>query len=210
MTSSRPPRLAPRKQPRQARSAATLEAVFEACIQVLRAEGLERLTTTRVAERAGVSVGSLYQYYPNKEALLAAVLARHLEEVARAVERTCQAHHGSTLQMLVDAVVTAFVSAKMARPEVSQALYAPAAELGGMAVVSALTHRVQHVAAAALASVSDVRLAHPEVCASMLLHAAVGPMQAVLEAGPTPARVAELHAQLVALGLAYLRSQATP
>jgi len=50
-------------------------AISEATIQVLLSDGVERLTTTRVAERAGVSVGTLYQYYPNKQSLLFAVLA---------------------------------------------------------------------------------------------------------------------------------------
>jgi AcrR family transcriptional regulator len=52
--------------------------------------GKERLTTTRVAARAGVSVGTLYQYFPNKSALLQAVLRRHLSEVAEAIEAVCQ------------------------------------------------------------------------------------------------------------------------
>ena len=55
----------PRKTPIQARSTVTVEAISEATIQVLLSHGAERLTTTRVAERAGVSVGTLYQYYPN-------------------------------------------------------------------------------------------------------------------------------------------------
>ena len=84
-----PQRLKPRKKPIQARSGATVEAIFEAAIQVLLADGLAWLTTTRVAERAGVSVGTLYQYFPNKEALLFAILLRHFEEVAEAIERIC-------------------------------------------------------------------------------------------------------------------------
>ncbi len=72
--------------PVQARSLNTVEAIFEACIQVLTTMGVERLTTTRVAERAGVSVGTLYQYFPNKQALLAAVLEKHLLLVVSAVE----------------------------------------------------------------------------------------------------------------------------
>src|SRR5215831_18074182 len=63
----------PRKTPVQARSAVTVSAISEATIQVLISHGGDRLTTTRVAERAGVSVGTLYQYYPNKESLLFAV-----------------------------------------------------------------------------------------------------------------------------------------
>jgi len=57
--------MAPRKTPRQARSVLTVDAVFEATLQVLLSHGLAGLTTTRVAERTGVSVGTLYQYFPN-------------------------------------------------------------------------------------------------------------------------------------------------
>ena len=89
-----PPRslvlLEPRKIPVQARSAASVEAILDATIQVLLGVGKERLTTTRVAMRAGVSVGTLYQYFPNKSALLQAALERHLNEVALAVERACK------------------------------------------------------------------------------------------------------------------------
>jgi AcrR family transcriptional regulator len=66
--------LEPRKTPVQARSTATVEAIFEATIQVLLEVGADLLTTTRVAERAGVSVGTLYQYFPNKDSLLFAVV----------------------------------------------------------------------------------------------------------------------------------------
>ena len=82
--------LKPRKSPVQARSAVTVEALHIATIQVLTQEGLSRCTTTRVAERAGMSVGSLYQYYPNRDALLAAVLKKHLDSVAGAVDRACR------------------------------------------------------------------------------------------------------------------------
>src|SRR5215468_8747419 len=71
--------LEPRKAPVQARSVVTVEAISEATIQVLLSHGTDRLTTTRVAERAGVSVGTLYQYYPNKQSLLFTVLEDHLD-----------------------------------------------------------------------------------------------------------------------------------
>lgn len=81
------PALAPRKEPRQARSRRMRADILEASIRVLRDEGPLRFTTQRVADIAGVSVGSLYQYFPNKEALVYAI---HLEVVAdawAAVER---------------------------------------------------------------------------------------------------------------------------
>jgi len=99
----------PRKTPVQQRSTVTVEAISEATIQVLLAVGLDRLTTTRVAERAGVSVGTLYQYYPNKQALLFAVLKVHSIKVAEAVESACRANHGAAVPVLVAAVVEAFV-----------------------------------------------------------------------------------------------------
>lgn len=70
MTNRRRPRISLRKQPKQARSAELVAVILEAAVQVLKKEGAQRFTTARVAERAGVSVGSLYQYFPNKAAIL--------------------------------------------------------------------------------------------------------------------------------------------
>lgn len=64
------PRISSRKQPQQARSAELVAAILEAAVQVLAKEGAQRFTTARVAEKAGVSVGSVYQYFPNKAAIL--------------------------------------------------------------------------------------------------------------------------------------------
>jgi AcrR family transcriptional regulator len=70
MTDRRRAQISSRKQPKQARSADLVAAVLDAAIQVLAKEGAQRFTTARVAEKAGVSVGSLYQYFPNKAAIL--------------------------------------------------------------------------------------------------------------------------------------------
>ena len=69
--SERPsPQISSRKQPKQARSTELVAAVLEAAVQVLATQGAARFTVARVAERAGVSVGSVYQYFPNKAAIL--------------------------------------------------------------------------------------------------------------------------------------------
>ena len=70
MTDQPSPRISSRKQPRQARSTELVAAILEAAVQVLAKEGAQRFTTARVAEKAGVSIGSLYQYFPNKAAIL--------------------------------------------------------------------------------------------------------------------------------------------
>jgi AcrR family transcriptional regulator len=70
MIDRRKPQICSRKQPKQARSAELVATILEAAVRVLAKEGAQRFTTARVAEKAGVSVGSLYQYFPNKAAIL--------------------------------------------------------------------------------------------------------------------------------------------
>ena len=73
--------LSPKKRPRQGRSRAMVDALVEATARLLAAEGYGAATTKRIAAVAGVSVGSLYQYFPNKDALVYAVAQRHFDEV---------------------------------------------------------------------------------------------------------------------------------
>lgn len=70
MTTRQTARISSRKQPQQARSTELVAAILQAAVQVLAKEGATRFTTARVAEKAGVSVGSVYQYFPNKAAIL--------------------------------------------------------------------------------------------------------------------------------------------
>jgi AcrR family transcriptional regulator len=95
-----------RRKPRQQRAADTVEAVLIAASQVLTRDGIERFGTTAVAERAGVSIGSLYQYFSNREDLLVALarreLARVLDSVARAL---AEAIPGARTRAVVHALV---------------------------------------------------------------------------------------------------------
>lgn len=74
------PRIAPRKRPRQARSTATVDAILQAATYILVKEGWANFTTNRVAERAGVNIASLYQYFPNKESIAVELQRRHVEK----------------------------------------------------------------------------------------------------------------------------------
>jgi AcrR family transcriptional regulator len=76
-----------RKEPRQARSRATIDAILDAAARILGERGWAGLTTNAAAETAGVSIGSLYQYFPNKLALVEAVRRRHLNEVLAVLRR---------------------------------------------------------------------------------------------------------------------------
>jgi AcrR family transcriptional regulator len=201
--------LQPRKTPVQARSAHTVEAIFDATIQVLLAVGPEQLTTTRVAERAGVSVGTLYQYFPNKQALLSAVLQRHLLRVVAAVEQACLATKGQTVTTMAAAVVGAFVDAKVEEPAASRALYAVAAEVGGEEVVTRLTQRAQLALCELLATASDRHFDQLSTISFVLTTAIVGPVQGLLVAQSPPAAVALVRAHRGAMAAAYLRGAGT-
>src|SRR5262245_59039988 len=135
MKSDRAKSLNPRKKPQQRRSRDTIEAIFEATIQVLLANGFDRTTTIQIANRAGVSVGSLYQYFPNKRALLAAIVQRHVGGVADATIAACRSVHGKTIAEMCARMMDAFVEAKTRRPEVSRALYLPTAMVNGEDIV---------------------------------------------------------------------------
>ena len=104
MQKSIKPQLKPRKSPVQARSTASVDAILKATIQVLLRAGKEKLTTTRVAARAGVSVGTLYQYFPNKSALLRAALRLHVEEILAEVDRVCVAQRRQPVEQMAEAV----------------------------------------------------------------------------------------------------------
>jgi AcrR family transcriptional regulator len=82
---ARKPPTTPRKNASQERSRATVDALIEATARILVREGFDKASTNRIAEVVGVSVGSLYQYYPGKEALVAAVIDRHNQEIMRVV-----------------------------------------------------------------------------------------------------------------------------
>ncbi len=75
-----------RREPRQGRSRQTVDAVLGAVPRVIRREGVDAITTNRIAEAAGVSIGSLYQYFPNKKAIFSALHQRHVGDVHRVIE----------------------------------------------------------------------------------------------------------------------------
>jgi AcrR family transcriptional regulator len=170
-------------------------------------EGLARLTTTRVAERAGVSVGTLYQYYPNKQALLFAVLAEHLDAVSSAVEAACDNARHQPLADMIKTVVEAFVDAKMTRIDVSVALYQFASNVGGPALVKRVGQRSRKALAAVLQTAPDLASPPDTFVVEMMFAAMAGATRYVLEAGATPAMIRSLRQQLVVLCQAYMAAQ---
>jgi AcrR family transcriptional regulator len=114
-----------RKPPLQVRARATVEAILQATARILTKEGYDALTTNRVAETAGVSIGSLYQYFPNKEALIAALSKRHMDDLEATLE-SAEAMVGQTsFAEIVRALIGANVAAHLIDPLLHSALSDP-------------------------------------------------------------------------------------
>ena len=204
MPSRSPTVLEPRKAPVQARSAASVDAILEATVQVLLQVGKERLTTTRVAARAGVSVGTLYQYFPNKSALLQAALQRHLLGVTEAVERVCAEQEGQPLRQMASALVTAFLQAKMKDGKTSVALYSVSSDVDGAKIARQMAARFNQAITRMLTTAREPLATDPQLVASMLEGAMVGVSRRMLESGAPGERAEALCQELVFVACAYL------
>jgi len=205
-----PTALEPRKSPVQARSTASVEAILKATIQVLLKFGKERLTTTRVAARAGVSVGTLYQYFPNKSALLRAALQRHMDEVVQAVETVCREQAGASLQTMATAIVTGFLEAKMKNVKASLALYAVSSDIDGARIAREAGLRANRSIVALLATASNKLTTDPELVAAMLQATMAGVSRRLLESSSPEADYETLRNELAFLASSYLRACSKP
>ncbi len=198
--------LEPRKTPQQSRSVATVEEIYDAAIQVLLRKGADRLTTVHVAERAGVSVGTLYQYFPNKQALLFAVLDRHMLRTATAVEEACARCYFQPLEVMVQELVNRFIDAKLVDRDTSVALYRIAGEVGGSVIVDRTRKRYEDAITAMLQTAKLPASADVKFMAHMIYLTMGGTLRGHLE-GDAPARMTKkLREHLAKLTLAYCRA----
>jgi AcrR family transcriptional regulator len=198
--------LEPRKIPVQARSAASVEAILHATIQVLLKLGKERLTTTAVALRAGVSVGTLYQYFPNKTVLLHAALQRHSDEIELAIETVCREQSGKSLESMAAGLVTSFLRAKMRDPKTSIPPYSVSSDVDGAQIVRGMAARASQAVIAMLKTAQEELTTDPELVCSMLQAMMAGVSRRLLES-PTPEKDCEkMLNELAFLASTYLRA----
>lgn len=120
----------PRKLPRQARAKVTVDAIVEATTQVLLEGGYERFTTARAAERAGVSIGTLYQYFPNKAALASAVIQRCCDQFLVAFEAALVGRPRVTLEECIRAIVDVTLVSHRLTPALHQIVLDLAPRIG--------------------------------------------------------------------------------
>jgi len=139
---ARKPPTKPRKNASQERSRATVDALVEATARILVKEGFEKASTNRIAEIAGVSVGSLYQYFPSKEALVAAVIDRHNEEIMGIVRSALIEVADMPIDKAVRKLVTIAIEAHRIDPKLHRVLAEQIPRTGQLKDVEAFNREV--------------------------------------------------------------------
>jgi AcrR family transcriptional regulator len=119
---ARRPQTNPRKKASQNRSRLTVDALVEATARVLTKEGYDRASTNKIAAVAGVSIGSLYQYFPSKEALVAAVIDRHTQELSQVARAALLKVAASPIEIAVRELVAAAIDAHRVDPKLHRVL----------------------------------------------------------------------------------------
>jgi AcrR family transcriptional regulator len=169
-------RLEPRKLPKQSRSEATVRAILEAAAQVFERQGYAATTTNRIAERAGVSIGSLYQYFPNKDAILVALVQQHIIESTAALQPHLQRlAAGVRWNDVLPDIVDAMVAMHALEPGLHRVLFE---ETPLPATVHADLHRLEdrlvELTASALVSDPHRSPVDPHLCARVVVNTIEG------------------------------------
>lgn len=168
-----------RKHPRQNRSRAKVEGILAAAADIVSGRGLEAVTTNAVAARAGISIGSLYQYFPGKAALLAALIRDERANLLEAVERIVSSDAAHSLANLVDELIEATVAHYLARPSLSRTLNLARTQLPPDPEAAEFSARITMLVAARL---DELAIPRPETTAQDILAILHGMIDAASEA----------------------------
>jgi AcrR family transcriptional regulator len=200
-----PKPLRPRKQPKQVRAELTRQRILGAAARVFAEHGYAAGTTNRIAERAGLSIGSLYQYYPNKDAILVELMSAHTEAGVAAVAR----HLAGGLPESLDGALRVFVRAAIDNhadePRLHRVLFEEAPR------PPEFLERLHRHEAAIVAATRELLAGHPEVrvddldTAARMVVAAVESLVHRLVAAPVPVDTGRFEDELVAMLSRYLR-----
>lgn len=179
-------RLQPRKQPKQTRAELTRQRVLEAAAHIFAEHGYSAGTTNRIAERAGVSIGSLYQYYPNKDAILVELMTEHVEAGMTSTRRHLACGLPESLADTLRLFVRATIENHRDRPDLHRVLFEQAPRPPEFL---AMLHEAESTI---VALTQDLLIRHPQVrvgdtaTAARIVVAAIESLVHRLVAGPTP------------------------
>lgn len=139
-------RMVPRKRAKQDRAKATVEAILTAAAHILVREGFDAASTNRIAEKAGVSIGSLYQYFPGKEAIVAALLERHVRQMLGAAEQGLERLTSGSLRERARAMVRTMLDAHAVEPDLHRVFMEQMPRFGRLQQVVEMERMFEEVA----------------------------------------------------------------
>jgi AcrR family transcriptional regulator len=199
-------RIQPRKQPRQVRAELTRQRILTAAAHIFAEYGYAAGTTNRIAERARISIGSLYQYYPNKDAILAELLTRHLDGDGAAATLSARKHLPEPLEDTIRAFVRTVIENHLDDPELLRIMIEQAPRSGE------LLETVTRQEWAIVGHMRDLLDHHPDVhvqdkdTAARLVTSTVELTVHQLIAAPGSIDTTRLENELVAMITGYLRT----
>jgi AcrR family transcriptional regulator len=203
----RRPRTTPRKKPRQQRSQETVDCILDATARVLCTTGYDHASTNRVAMAAGVSVGSLYQYFPSKEALVAALVERHVEQMTSLVKRKLAEVASAPLEDAVRTMIESMFEAHAVDPRLHKVLIEQVPRIGKLERVVGVEREVEALVAVFLdARRSELRRTRLAAVAFVVCNVVEAVTHAAVLAELPAEKAREVAAELTDMVLRYLRA----
>jgi AcrR family transcriptional regulator len=199
-------RTVPRKSPTQVRSRATVDAIVAATARVLVRDGYEALSTNRVAKEAGVSVGSLYQYFPGKEALVAAVMEQYASRMQENIAARMQAAPpAASAEEVATELIRAMLAAQQAEPRLHRALVEQVPRIGALRRLHELSTNYERLVEAWLEEHRDrIEVKDAKTAAFVLVAAVEGLVNRATLDRPDLVASGRLEEQILRLALAYV------
>jgi AcrR family transcriptional regulator len=194
-----------RKEPRQARARETVEAILTAAARILTSEGFEALTTNRVAAVAGVSVGSLYQYFPNKEALVRALCERHTQGVRDRIRARFAEAWDAPVEAVARAVIQGMVEIRRHEPKLHQELLRLAPSVDGLKELHAAEHEAEALLTRFIVSRPELQAPDAAMAAFIICHAVQAVVHGAVLEKPQWLNQDQFVEELVAMVVRYLR-----
>src|SRR4051812_1488777 len=181
----RKPRVSPRKAPTQQRARETVEVILEATARILVAEGYDRASTNRIAQAAGVSIGSLYQYFPSKEALVAALVEEHVARMMTVVTEALAVVKPAELPDNARAMVDALIAAYRLDPKLHHVLCQEVPKIGELKRIYDFEEKLAELARGYLGELRhQIRHQNLDRAVFLLINAIPSVIRAAVETDP--------------------------
>ena len=199
------PTMLPRRRPRQARAQATVDAIIQATARVLVEDGYDRASTNRIAQAAGVSIGSLYQYFPSKEALVAALVEAHVDRMTDVVSRRLDDLAPGDLRHSAEVLVSALIAAYRVDPKLHHVLCQEVPKIGDLRRIYEFEQSLSEVIRTHLESLRhQIKHSNIDRAVFLLINAIPSVIRAAIEGDTEGADDSSLTAELTDMILRYL------